>query len=239
MTMPLVQCFNLKPQDVVTIVGSGGKTTLLWQLATSFPGERTLVTTTTKLFREDDRPFSRQLTSSDDFDPSAPPGVTLFARPWGEVKLTGPEPNELTAVLPHFDHSFIEGDGSKERPLKGWGEGEPVIPAETTVTIGVLPITALGLTFNDDNVFRPAAFETLTGLTPGAEVNEETLVKIITSPEGLFKHARGRRILFLNHCEDEKKLCQAGELAKLLKACDFELDTIVAGSALSGTGLVL
>lgn len=239
MTMPLVQCFNLKPKDVVTIVGSGGKTTLLWLLATSFPTERTLVTTTTKLFREDDRPFDRQLTSSDDFNPSVTSGVTLFAKPWSEVKFTGPEPNELTAVLPHFDHTFIEGDGSKERPLKGWGNNEPVIAPETTITIGVLPITTLGLTFNEDNVFRPAAFEKLTGLTPGEEVDEETLVKIITSPEGLFKNACGRKVLFLNRCDNKERLNQAKELAKLIRATDFTPDTIIAGSAQDGIGVAL
>ena len=45
----LKKCFDLQGKEIVSIVGSGGKTSLMWALAKTYRKEAVLVSTTTKL----------------------------------------------------------------------------------------------------------------------------------------------------------------------------------------------
>ena len=51
----LKKCFDLQGKEIVSIVGSGGKTSLMWALAKTYRKEAVLVSTTTKIG------FQRQL----------------------------------------------------------------------------------------------------------------------------------------------------------------------------------
>ena len=45
----LKKCFDLQGKEIVSIVGSGGKTSLMWALAKTYRKEAVLVSTTTKI----------------------------------------------------------------------------------------------------------------------------------------------------------------------------------------------
>jgi probable selenium-dependent hydroxylase accessory protein YqeC len=152
----------------------------------------------------------------------------------------GPLPPELLASLvPGFDHILIEGDGSRQLPLKAWAAYEPVIPAYTTLTIGILPLWPVGLPVSEDIIHRLPLFSALTGAKPGEILRLHHLVPVITGrlrknktgSKGLFSEARGKKILFLNQIEDAPGLKQAEKLLSLLPAAFLrEIQGIIAGS---------
>jgi probable selenium-dependent hydroxylase accessory protein YqeC len=209
---------------VVTVAGSGGKTSLIWRLARYFaaspPETRTvLVTTTTKMF------------------PPAelPPGVAVAGR-LNEAtgKLEAPPPEELAERIAAYDLVLVEGDGSRGLPLKGWAAYEPVIPPFTTVTVGVLPLWPLGKPVSEELIHRLPLFCTLTGAAAGDALKIEHLVKVIAgggTEKSLFTAAVGRKVLFFNQVEDEASVSRAEKLVSLLPV-DFRtgLHGIIAGS---------
>ena len=203
---------------VLTVIGCGGKTSLIQHLAASFsPHYKVLVTTTTKMF-----------------PPPPLPGVELagvFNEKSG--KLESLPPDELEQKISSFDLVLIEGDGSQGLPLKAWQEGEPVVPQFTDLTIGVIPLWPLGKPVSNELVHRLPLFLELTGARVGEAIEARHIQRLICgrSLPGLFDKALGKKVLFFNQIEDEKSLKQARQIAEGLPA-DFRsaLSGIVAGS---------
>lgn len=208
---------------VVTVIGSGGKTSLIWHLARYFASKpcSVLVTTTTKMFP----PAETELL----------PGIVTAGRLNRQTgKLEAPPLEELAERAAACDLVLIEGDGSRGLPLKGWTEYEPVVPPFTTVTVGVLPLWPLGKPVSEELIHRLPLFRALTGAAIGNVLTLEHLVPVIAggkTEKSLFTAAVGRKILFLNQIEDEASVSSAKKLATLLPP-DFRplLHGIIAGS---------
>jgi len=207
---------------VVTVIGSGGKTTLIWRLAASFakqPGYEVLVSPTTKMFA-----------------PSQPiPGVTVAGK-FNEAsgKLESLPQEALGKLISGYDLVLIEGDGAKGFPLKAWAAHEPVVPSFTTLTIGVLPLWPLGKPVSDKLVHRLPLFLELTGADVGEPITPEHFVSIITGSKtqpGLFAKARGEKLLYFSGADSDEAVKQGQEIENLLPV-DFRdgLNGIIAGS---------
>lgn len=225
----LGDCFNLIKGDVVSVVGAGGKTSLILYLADYLSG-KSVVSASTKMFvpnKEWDLYLNEPIL-------------------WGskdEVIIAGKEivSNKLSDINPYtiksgYDYWFIEADGSKERPLKGWGPDEPVIIPETTMTIGVLDMTTLGMTINQDTVFRLEAFSKMTCVEE--TVSQTNLVDVVVNEEGLFKNSKGRLVLFINKVESDILKNQAKRLWTKIQAdprCP-DFDRCIVGSVLQASG---
>lgn len=133
---------------VVSIVGSGGKTTLLYALAREAlkNGERPIVTTTTHILR----PSAPDLLVIDGED------LSLLEQAWKkglcpvvgrtgpEGKLSSPSPACLDALVQQGDRVLIEADGSRQLPLKFPNATEPVIHPSTQRVILVVGLSGLG-----------------------------------------------------------------------------------------------
>ncbi|GHV68268.1 hydroxylase accessory protein YqeC [Spirochaetia bacterium] len=202
----------------VTIIGSGGKTSLIWYLARHFSAggkrARVLVTPTTKMLVPD-KPV---------------PGVTMagiFNKETG--KLESLPPGELEKIYSQYDFVFIEGDGSRGLPIKAWADHEPVVPVFTAITVGLIPLWPLGLAVSEKLVHRLPLFLELSGAREGEILNVEHLARVIP---GLFRKAQGKKILFINQIEDDAALEQARKFAALLQQ---EPLCIIAGSVKKGS----
>lgn len=122
------QMFGLKP-GVVSVIGSGGKTTLLSTLARELPGP-VILCTTTHIFPfseyplisvEDAGALKAALTRS---------RVVCLGQPGKDGKLTAPAlPFSLLLELAPW--VLVEADGSKHLPLKAHASYEPVVPPES------------------------------------------------------------------------------------------------------------
>ena len=210
----------------ITVIGSGGKTALIWHLASSLaPGRKILVTPTTKMY----------------LPPSPPPGVTLAGVYNGASgKLEGLPPGQLEEAIHGYDFVLIEGDGSKGLPLKAWSEDEPVVPAFTDLTIGVLPLWPIGKPVSESLIHRLPLFLTLTGAVSGEPITQGHILRVIAASTGLFAKARGKRLLFFSQVEDDAALKQAQEITEALPE-EFRngLDDVMAGSVKNGEFFLL
>jgi len=177
------ELLGLQSGDVVAIIGSGGKTSLLFRLVAENRGRRVLVSTTTKMFVP---------------EPEEIADATLLHGGIVGGKITAPPMDLLCAAAADAELTLLECDGSKERPFKGWAAWEPVVPDFTTVTVGVLPLWGLGLPVAEAYVHRVEEFCRISGAKPGEPVTRRHLEAVIEHPEGLFQRAVGRRVLFLS-----------------------------------------
>ncbi len=187
---------------IVSIVGAGGKTTLMFSLARLLGSTaKVLVTTTTKIYVPDPDQYDYLAVGSSDFErysgtPSR--GIYVYGRAVGEDgKLLGLEPAEVDSLAPFFDYVLVESDGARRKLVKGWGENEPVVCQSTTHTVGVLNLNALGLTADAENVHRLEEFMKLTGARLNEKITEEHLLSLVYHKNGLFKNSRGERIVYL------------------------------------------
>ena len=244
--------FNESGNKVVTVIGSGGKTSLIWHLAAYFgraaftstrPDFKILVTPTTKMYvpPAEEKLYDRYING---VPPGPAPGITLtgiFNESSGKLESL-PLP-QLGKIIPAHDLVLIEGDGSRGLPLKAWAENEPVVPPFTDLTVGMLPIWPLGRPVSEDIVHRLPIFLALTGAAPGESLKPEHLVRLITGRKaesgaipGLFAKAHGKKLLFFNQVEDDSALAQARELARLLLPGFREgLCGIIAGTVRENT----
>ena len=128
---------------IIAVVGSGGKTTLIKNLAEQYrrEGKAVLVTTTTHMFIEPDT----LLTD----DPAVilqalqKTGYAMAGIPAGE-KIKALSQETFAAVSAASDVVLVEADGSKHMPLKYPNATEPVIPENTDEIIVVCGLNAIG-----------------------------------------------------------------------------------------------
>jgi probable selenium-dependent hydroxylase accessory protein YqeC len=137
-----------KAAPVVTVIGSGGKTSLIWLLAQSQRRRRVLVSPTTKMYPGEARCYDHDCftgKASPALINGPPAGISLAGSLNRETgKLEALPAEVLTAMIADYDLVLLEGDGSRGLPLKGWAAHEPVVPPYTTISVGIIPIRALG-----------------------------------------------------------------------------------------------
>jgi len=191
MTTLLFQRIGLGSRELVSIVGAGGKTTILGilgrELASS--GARVILTTTTKMATYQ---VTEPVCWSDDpvdIERSLDPGIPLFVL-CGSIhgKVTG-IPGEAIGRLftsTSADHIIVEADGAGSMLIKAPAEHEPVIPAASTTVIVVVGANALGQRLGAvaHRVDRVAA---LTGLTEDDVLTPERAATILLHPDGGLK----------------------------------------------------
>jgi probable selenium-dependent hydroxylase accessory protein YqeC len=241
-TVPAVLVEQTAEPHVITVIGSGGKTSLIWRLAQHGRHRKTLVTTTTRMFFPPqeaglyDYLLDAQGIQRGSFRPT--PGISLAGtRDEVSGKYGSLPPALLESLVPWFDQILIEGDGSRMLPLKAWAAYEPVVPPYTTLTIGMLPLWPVGLPVSADIIHRLPLFSALTGAQPGDLLSLHHLVSVITGnpqesgSKGLFSEAQGEKILFLNQIEDAAGLEHAKHLLSLLPRSFLAgLKGLIAGS---------
>lgn len=219
--MRLVQALGLERARVVSLTGSGGKTTLMFSVASEFvaAGERVLLTTTTKIARHEAFESGHGLVESDperiveearratQTNGAGRAGATVAFRGHSAdgYKLIG-FPTETIDQLRddgHFDRILVEADGSARRPLKAPAAHEPVIPGSTDVLIMVAGLNGLGLPLDEATVFRADRWAALTGAEPGSRIDAASLARVALHQDGLAKGCpeRARRVLFLNRSD--------------------------------------
>ncbi|GAA0727719.1 selenium cofactor biosynthesis protein YqeC [Clostridium malenominatum] len=236
--------FNLSEKDVISIVGAGGKTSLMFALGEELRKEfRVMITTTTKIFVPRNNQYDFMFIGEDAYSTRniKHKGIYIYGKKINsENKIIGFQGEELNKIIESFDYVIIESDGSKMKPLKGWGEQEPVICSDTDKTIGVFDISTIGNYIENKLIHRMDKFLNITGGDLEEEITVEHGVNLILHEEGLFKDSKGEKILFINKVESNEDKLQAHRLNKRIKEINPNyLHRIVAGSVKSGMFEVL
>ncbi len=216
--------------EAIALVGAGGKTTALFQLAWQFQSQienhqSSIVTTTTHLGAWQVAQADHHLIVTE--DTPLPELDTLE----GVILVTGaldgdrfPSPPRQT--LDHLrDHCaarglslLIEADGARGRPLKAPAAHEPAIPDFVDTVIVVAGLSGLGKPLTDDFVHRPHRFSTLSGLPLNQPVTPEALTRVLTHPDGGLKNIPpgARRVTLLNQADTPELQSIGGRMAKSL-----------------------
>ncbi|MBU3188880.1 putative selenium-dependent hydroxylase accessory protein YqeC [Clostridium bowmanii] len=239
--MKLSKYIGLVKKDILSIVGAGGKTTMMFKLAEELrKSNKILVTTTTKIYLPSLDKYDFICTDKYDFfrySSMNENGIYVLGLGINdENKILGLSLKDLDELVPYFDYILIEADGAKEKSLKAWSEFEPIIHWKTTKTIGIMDIQSLGMIINEDNIHRSKIFCEITGAKMGNTVNLKHLTELILNPLGLFKAAKGEKILFINKVEEPDDLILAKLLIEEMNLNPKNLiDNIIIGSLKNDT----
>nr|WP_294574859.1 selenium cofactor biosynthesis protein YqeC [uncultured Romboutsia sp.] len=224
--MNLIDTFKINNKDIITIIGAGGKTSLMFSASSLLRNDyKVLVTTTTHIYIPDNNLYDKiiMLTHFENENynnilQNNKNGVYVIgSHIVNNSKIKGLTFDMLDKITPYFDVVIIEGDGSKEKSLKGWNDNEPVIYPKTTKTIGIVDISSIGIDINEENIHRVDKFLEIINDYSNNKVNIEHLEKLILNEKGLFKFSKGEKILFINKVEDINKRKNALNIIKDIK----------------------
>lgn len=224
--MNLIDTFKINNKDIITIIGAGGKTSLMFSASSLLRNDyKVLVTTTTHIYVPDNNLYDKiiMLTHFENENynnilQNNKNGVYVIgSHIVNNSKIKGLTFDMLDKITPYFDVVIIEGDGSKEKSLKGWNDNEPVIYPKSTKTIGIVDISSIGIDINEENIHRVDKFLEIINDYSNNKVNIEHLEKLILNEKGLFKFSKGEKILFINKVEDINKRKNALNIIKDIK----------------------
>ena len=205
--MNLIDTFKISKKDIITIVGAGGKTSLMYSASSLLRKDyKVLVTTTTHIYIPDKSIYD-EIIMLNDFPnenyhsilQNNKNGVYVIGNHIvNNLKIKGLTFDMLDEIIHYFDIVIIEYP-------------------KTTKTIGVVDISSIGLDINEENIHRVDRFLDIINDYSTNKVNIEHLEKLILNKNGLFKIYKGEKILFINKVENINNKTNALNLIKNIK----------------------
>lgn len=236
MNLSIAQALRLHSSPCVAFIGSGGKTTALFQFARQLPSP-VIVTATSHLgawqFGLADKHIMTENPAPLEELEHGLQGVILVT---GE--LDGDRSNPINDNLLNWLYQFcgyhsipllIEADGSRQKPLKAWAEHEPPIPSFVKQVVQVIGLTGLGKPLNEENVHRPEIFSSISGLNKGELITAEAIFRVLKHPLSGLKNKPpdAWRVVLLNQADtDELQAIAHGMVQPLL----VDFDSVVISS---------
>jgi len=238
--MKLQQAFSITRGDVVSIVGAGGKTSLLvglgYELAEA--GWRVLATSTAAFAPEQLALFPACLPLH---APAAHISQALSERQFvllheppqaGEVP---PTPQDwVQQLLDRVDSDIllVEADEADGLPLKAPRPQQPYIPAATTVLIVQASLRAVGQPLDEAHIYHARAMSDQFGFAEGSPVLSPWLAQVLRDEQlGLRNSpAAARVMLYLNHTPERGYLL--GRARSIARLClqNPRISAVVLGS---------
>jgi molybdenum cofactor cytidylyltransferase len=224
----------------VSLVGAGGKTTALFQLARQYLAakyDRVFVTASTHLGEWQISNADHHVIYKDIATLSAElndrTGLILIT---GEIEANKTKPLEIN-TLNWLREScrvrniplLIEADGAKERSLKAPASHEPATPAFSDVVIHVCGLSVIGKILNDENVYRAGTFSKYANLAMGTPVTATSIVTMLSDSQAGLKNipVNARRVVFLNQADSPSLQSIGGAMAQSLLDT---FDSVIVGS---------
>lgn len=245
----IYESLGLGAKGVVSLVGAGGKTSLMFRLAHELSTDHgpVLTTTTTKIY-----PPTIEQTKSLIINPS-PADMLVAARNqlkrYRHVtatvrhdiergKLIGYPTDDIELIWKSalFHWIIIEADGAARNSLKAPAPHEPVIPGCTDIVVGVVGLSALNQPLTKNTVFRHERFSRITGLKEGDIISVKALGDLLIHPQGLFQGAplRAKRIVFLNQADLPGKASLGNSAIQHLSGrANLDVERVILGSMLA------
>ena len=206
---------------VISLVGGGGKSTLMYFLATTCAkqGKRVLVTTTTNIFLPDSSVFAETAQAAQALWERGSIAVIGTPIP-GKGKLKEPQDALRRMLMAQADVTFVEADGSKHYPVKVPRDGEPVLLPECDTVLAVMGLSAIGKPLKNV-AFRMPEVEKLLGVGEDHILTEEDAARILASSFGGRKGVGDRNFcVVLNQCDDGPRRRSANLIAAYLERYD-------------------
>lgn len=228
-TSTLVRDLGLKQREVISLVGAGGKTTLMFTLAKELLSRNCKIvsTTTTKIFPPEPSQSPVLILGGPGVFPEIEKALDRYGHAtWAagraaEDKLAGVSTADVSAFWSKglSDFLIVEADGSARRSIKAPGADEPVVPKETTLFISVVGLSVLDKPLNKAFAFRPEIISRLTGLPLNSPMNTEGIARLMVHPEGGLKGwlSTMRAVIILNQADLEPEPGMGYQLAERIE----------------------
>ena len=240
----LREAFKLSGGGIISLVGAGGKSSLMMALADEFSsrGQSVLITTTTKILKPGSDLHQAVIIEKDPQrliskcrDAAQEHAFVTAAAGSSKIreKLVGFRSEVIEAVWRSglFEWIVVEADGAKRKPIKAPADHEPVIPGESGWVVGLVGLTGIGKPFSDQWVFRPEQFQRITGLRRGDTVSPAAIAAILSDSRGLMKGApaKARKMVFLNQADTADRIAYAKQVVALLEKEPCAIERVVFG----------
>ena len=231
---------EMKLPRIVTLVGGGGKTTLLHLLQEVCRAESwsAVATSTTKLSGAP-APWNGHCAIADEADLLAAAlrseaDVLVAAGgllPSGKANGLPVKWIERAAKKAPQCFFLVEGDGSAGLPLKGHLEHEPVVCPSSRLVVCVVGLDALGCPLDEKSAHRPQLVSALSGLRQSGVITPQALAALLLHPYGWLRACpkESQVLVYLN--KTDRAAEESSELlADLLRQEGGRINGVISGS---------
>ena len=200
----------------ICLVGGGGKTTVMYELATAWAdcGRKVLVLTSTHILQPADGSFAADEAAVHNLWQQGRYAV-IGTPELSTGKLTAPLQDLYEVLQLQADIILCEADGSRHYPCKVPAEHEPVLLPDSDIVLAVAGMDALGRPLAQA-CQRPQLAAALLGCSLDSVIDEQMLAALLLSEQGARKNVGARAYyIVLNKC-DLLKVAQQEEMLRLL-----------------------
>lgn len=203
-------------KHTICLVGGGGKTTVMYELAAAWAacGRRVLVLTSTHILCPADGSFAADVPAVQNLWQQGRYAV-IGTPELSTGKLTAPPQDLYEALKLQADVILCEADGSKHHPCKAPAAHEPVLLPDSDIVLAVVGMDALGNSLQQA-CQRPQPAAAFLGCSLDSVIDEQMLAALLLSDQGSRKNVGTRTYyIVLNKC-DLIKAAQQEEMLRLL-----------------------
>ena len=200
----------------ICLVGGGGKTTVMYELAAAWAacGRKVLVLTSTHILQPADGSFAADAAAVHNLWQQGRYAV-IGTPEFASGKLTLPPQSVYEALKLQADVILCEADGSRHHPCKVPAEYEPVLLPDSDIVLAVAGMDALGHSLAQACQRSQLAAE-LLGCSAEKIIDAQMLAALLLSEQGARKNVGTRAYyIVLNKC-DLLKAAQKEEILRLL-----------------------
>lgn len=189
-------------QHNICLVGGGGKTTVMYELAAAWAasGRKVLVLTSTHILRPADGSFAADVPAVQNLWQQGRYAVIGTPEP-STGKLTAPPQGLYNELQPQADVLLCEADGSRHHPCKAPAAHEPVLLPDSDIVLAVAGMDALGCSLVQA-CQRPQSAAELLGCSAEKIIDAQMLAALLFSEQGARKNVGARAYyIVLNKCD--------------------------------------
>lgn len=203
----------------ISLVGGGGKSTLMYFLAEKCAGKgkKVLLSTTTHIYMPSQPPYAQTMEQVLALWQQGM--FAVIGTPVPEKgKLAAPSQPFLRDAMALADVVLLESDGSKHYPCKVPKTGEPVLHPDSDMVLAVFGLSAIGRPL-EEVCFRLEEAMALLDVAQDHILTAWDAARMIASPMGGRKDVGTRQFgVVLNQCDDGARRRAATEIAMHLAA---------------------
>lgn len=203
-------------KHTICLVGGGGKTTVMYELAAAWAacGRKVLVLTSTHILQPADGSFAADAAAVHNLWQQRRYAV-IGTPELATGKLTLPPQSVYEALKLQADVILCEADGSRHHPCKVPAEYEPVLLPDCDMVLAVAGMDALGNSLQQA-CQRPQPAAALLGCGAEKILDAQMLTVLLLSEQGARKNVGARTYyIVLNKC-DLLKAARQEEMLRLL-----------------------
>lgn len=208
--------FSDGKKHTICLVGGGGKTTVMYELAAAWAacGRKALALTSTHILQPADGSFAADAVAVHNLWQQRRYAV-IGTPELATGKLTLPLQSVYEELKLQADVILCEADGSRHHPCKVPAAHEPVLLPDSDIVLAVAGMDALGNSLQQA-CQRPQLAAALLGCSVEKIIDAQMLAALLLSEQGARKNVGARAYyIVLNKC-DLLKAAQQEEMLRLL-----------------------